>query len=175
MALLNRVAQLFTADFHALLDRIEDPETLLKQAIRDMEEAISGQQQAIEGLTGRIQAQLLEAGRVQRRLGELGSHLDHAFSADDEQLARQLLRQRLLLERQQATLEEQAQRSRDAQQRQQSQLTENRATLDSMRQKLSALELAGCTVSKHSNDIDTVTQQEVDAAFLAEQRRRRVS
>ena len=31
MALINRVSRLFTADFNAVLDRIEEPELLLKR------------------------------------------------------------------------------------------------------------------------------------------------
>ena len=37
MALINRLSRLFKADFHAVLDQIEEPELLLKQAIREME------------------------------------------------------------------------------------------------------------------------------------------
>ena len=40
MALINRVTQLFKADFHAVLDRIEEPEQLLRQSIRDMEDVL---------------------------------------------------------------------------------------------------------------------------------------
>ena len=37
MALITRISRLFTADFHAVLDRIEEPDVLLKHAIREME------------------------------------------------------------------------------------------------------------------------------------------
>ena len=40
MALISRVSRLFTADVHAVLDRIEEPEVLLKQAIREMEDEV---------------------------------------------------------------------------------------------------------------------------------------
>ena len=175
MALLNRISQLFTADFHALLDRIEDPETLLKQAVREMEEALADQHQAAERLAGRRHAQELEAERVERRLEELNRHIDHAFAAADDGLARQLLRQRLLAERQQTLLEERAMRARAAQGRLRDRLADNQAALDSMRQKLAALELTAETGAGRGADIDTVTDQEVDAAFLAEQARRRAS
>jgi len=41
MALINRISRLFKADFHAVLDHIEEPEALLKQAIRDMEDDLA--------------------------------------------------------------------------------------------------------------------------------------
>ena len=40
MAIINRLARLFKADFHAVLDHIEDPELQLKQAVREMEEQL---------------------------------------------------------------------------------------------------------------------------------------
>ena len=42
MALITRVSRLFQADFHAVLDRIEEPEVLLRQAVREMEEELAG-------------------------------------------------------------------------------------------------------------------------------------
>ncbi len=47
MALINRISRLFKADFHAVLDQIEEPEALLKQAIRDMEDDLAGATQRI--------------------------------------------------------------------------------------------------------------------------------
>ena len=47
MALINRISRLFKADFHAVLDQIEEPEALLKQAIRDMEDDVVNTEQRI--------------------------------------------------------------------------------------------------------------------------------
>ena len=41
MALITRVARLFRADFHAVLDRVEEPDILLRQAIREMEDDLA--------------------------------------------------------------------------------------------------------------------------------------
>ena len=41
MAMMNRLTRLFQADFHAVLDRIEEPDALLHQALRDMEDALA--------------------------------------------------------------------------------------------------------------------------------------
>ena len=40
MAIANRIRRLFHADVHAVLDIIEEPEAILKQAIREMQEAL---------------------------------------------------------------------------------------------------------------------------------------
>ena len=61
MALIRRVARLITADVHAVLDQIEEPEIVLKQAIREMEEELARQAQhgkwlerEIEGTEARL-------------------------------------------------------------------------------------------------------------------------
>jgi phage shock protein A len=56
MALINRVARLFRADFHAVLDQIEEPELMLRQAIRDMAEELqcSGERIAVRPCAGSI-------------------------------------------------------------------------------------------------------------------------
>ncbi|MGH8626524.1 MAG: PspA/IM30 family protein [Gammaproteobacteria bacterium] len=48
MALITRVARLFRSDLHVVLDRVEEPEVLLRQAIREMEEELSSDEQRIK-------------------------------------------------------------------------------------------------------------------------------
>ena len=47
MALITRVGRLFRADLHAVLDRVEEPEVLLRQAIREMEEELAEERQRL--------------------------------------------------------------------------------------------------------------------------------
>ena len=47
MALINRLTRLVKADFHAVLDNLEEPEQLLKQAIRDMEDELAETEQRV--------------------------------------------------------------------------------------------------------------------------------
>ena len=50
MALITRVSRLFRADLHAVLDRIEEPDVLLRQAVREMEEALARDEQRLKAL-----------------------------------------------------------------------------------------------------------------------------
>lgn len=95
MALIRRVSRLFTADVHAVLDQIEEPEIVLRQAIRDMEEELARQSQRrkwigteIESASSRIEA--LQAHRV-----DLDTKLDISFANDNEAVARRLTRRKL--------------------------------------------------------------------------------
>ena len=40
MALVTRLSRLFQADFHAVLDQIEEPDLQLRQAVREMQIAL---------------------------------------------------------------------------------------------------------------------------------------
>jgi phage shock protein A len=40
MTLITRVSRLFKADVHGILDALEEPEAILKQAVREMEDEI---------------------------------------------------------------------------------------------------------------------------------------
>ncbi len=50
MALINRMSRLFTADVHAVLDRLEEPDVLLKHAVREMEEELARNEQRARAL-----------------------------------------------------------------------------------------------------------------------------
>ena len=50
MALVSRLTRLFQSDFHAVLDRIEEPDALLRQAVRDMEDALARDEQRVKNL-----------------------------------------------------------------------------------------------------------------------------
>ena len=48
MALITRLSRLFEADFHAVLDRIEEPELQLRQAVREMRFALEQNRQRLK-------------------------------------------------------------------------------------------------------------------------------
>ena len=50
VALINRVTKLFQADINAVLDRIEEPEVVLKQALREMEESLAAEERRLESM-----------------------------------------------------------------------------------------------------------------------------
>ena len=55
MALFHRLTQLITADLHSLLDRLEEPEVLLRQSIREMEEVVAQERQQLQNLQWKLQ------------------------------------------------------------------------------------------------------------------------
>ena len=95
MALITRVSRLFQADLHAVLDRIEEPELLLQQAVREMEDELSRQQQKILVLEQEQVELKSRESEIDNRLREMEQELDICFESEQEDLARTVVRRKL--------------------------------------------------------------------------------
>lgn len=182
MALIDRISRLFTADFHAVLDRIEEPEQLLRQAIREMEDELAAADARMR-LCAHEQAAL---GHRRRELGEkladLDEELDLCFASKKGDLARALVRKKLETQRLLKRLDaKQAAGDKDLAGQQQ-RIAENRSTLDGLRQKAEIF--ARQTASTADSEFDdsawmtrelAVSDDEIEVAFLREQQARRAS
>ena len=95
MALITRLTRLFKADMHAVLDRLEEPDALLRQAIREMEEEVSQNARRLQAKEHEIQQVSSRIKEVEKSLNGLDAQLDLCFEAENESLARSLLRRKL--------------------------------------------------------------------------------
>lgn len=95
MALLRRLSRLFKADFHAVLDRIEEPEALLKQALREMEEQLLQSEITVKRLTLEQQQLTQKQGDLEQQLNELNEKLTLCFESTNDTLAIPLIKQQL--------------------------------------------------------------------------------
>lgn len=178
MALMTRMTRLLRADLHAVLDRVEEPEVVLRQAVREMEDAL-GEDRRRAKLLGHERTRLAtRAAEIGHALHEIAEQLDVCFDAGNDGLARTLLRRRLESERGAAVIERRlAAVDRDRTQVER-RIEENRRRLDAMRQKADLLaeeEPAAERDDAWSGPDCTVTDDDVEVAFLREQRRRRPS
>ncbi len=183
MALINRVARLFKADFNAVLDQIEEPEQLLKQAIREMEDELAATEQALV-LCGHDQEALsIRRDEVQASIDEIDEQLNLCFESAKDDLAKPLIRKKLEAERVQKKIAAKLATNERFLSEQGRMLEENRSTLDSLRQKA---ELVSQTNSLQGNSTDyddiawmsrefRVGDDEVEIAFLREKASRGVS
>jgi len=188
MALINRVSRLFKADFHAVLDQIEEPEQLLKQAIRDMEDDLASTEQRIKVCAYEQEALSVRKSELENALAEIDEQVDICFEANKDDLARNLIRKKLetgqLLKRLcvKHTANEKYLVDQGAM------LEENRTTLEGLRQKAELFaQRAPCT-SNPDPEFDpafddiawmaremTVGDDEVEVAFLREKNLRGAS
>lgn len=95
MAIIRRISRLFAADVHAVLDQIEEPEAVLRQAIRDMEEELARQRQRHKSLAQDIDSLDRQRAALDVRLREIDSSLDICFRSENDALARRLTRRKL--------------------------------------------------------------------------------
>lgn len=99
MALVNRITKLFKADMHAVIDQLEEPYSLLKQSIRDMETLLEDNERVLNQLQKshqEIEQKLSQFVSVKENIQE---QLDICFEAENDGLARVLIKR--LLEQQQ--------------------------------------------------------------------------
>jgi len=176
MALIRRVSRLFAADMHAVLDQIEEPEVVLRQAIREMEEELARQRQREKWLKDEIEAAESRSAGFKTRIAEVDANLDLCFRDDNEALARKLTRRKL----ETSKLAEQNEARRAALGKQLDEisalLAANADQLESMQQKAAVLaaeepEAAGPGGGRHAG----IDEDDVEIAFLREKQARLAS
>ncbi len=175
MALITRVSRLFRADFHAVLDRIEEPDVLLRQAIREMEEALAHDEQRLR-LLNHEQGQLI--GRIRdldHALNAIEEELDLCFTANKVDLAHALIRRKLEAQRLNKHLSCRRETLQETLSGLTARLKESRSQLNSMRQKAELLaddRQADDPKDSWSGPDISVRDEDVEIAFLREKQKR---
>ena len=174
MALINRMSRLFTADVHAVLDRIEEPDVLLKHAVREMEEELGRSELTLRTLEHEHGALGERQRKTQEVLAELGEQLDVCFESANEELARKVIKRRLETER----LERHVAERRAALAKElaavSAAIDEQRVELDVMRQKAELLTTTAAGDDFRNGDF-AVGEAEIEVALLRERQKRRPS
>lgn len=170
MALITRLSRLFSADVHAVLDRIEEPAIVLKQAIRDMHTAVAAAEQRIQALEARQQQ--IQDGRAsaEHRLHDTSEELDVCLDAGNDQLARAVIQRKLELERQLAAASAEATRLAQAVDQQRGALERQRAELDTLRRRAESFDPGAAPCCPPQSP--PITPAEVEVALLREKQRR---
>ncbi|WP_020407820.1 PspA/IM30 family protein [Hahella ganghwensis] len=178
MALFNRFIRLFKADMHAVMDHLEEPDVLLRQAIREMEEEVDqGARQ--------LKARQIEQQQIQSRISTLQESVDNiqdqlnlCFEADNDLLAKTLLRRRLESDRLIKQLKQQDHRLSEEIRTLTKTQEDQHHRLEAMQQKAAVFDTADDSPHKESawnealNGMDRITDEDVEVAFLQEQQKR---
>jgi len=117
MAIMTRLLRLWKADMHGVMDQLEDKALLLKQCQREMESSLRQKQARLAELhRSREQLGVDHARRLQEQ-EKLEADITLAVRKDKDEIARMLIRKRMLLaatharvDGQRRHLEEEAQR-----------------------------------------------------------------
>ena len=176
MALITRFSRLFRADLHAVLDHIEEPDVILRQAVREMEEEIAADEQRHKLLAHEHKQLATRQTDLQQSIERAQDELGVCLDADNDQLARSLLKRKLEAERLLQYLERNQQEISHRVTELNSRIQQNRGRLTAMQQKL---ELLVSEDRRHCGDESVVTpdfsvgDEDVEVALLREKQKRR--
>lgn len=176
MTLIDRIMRLFRADIHDLLDRIEEPAVVLKQAVRDMEQELGLEQLALEQMrrdSERLGAQQKE---IDAALGGIESQLDVCFASDNLDLVRRLIKRRLELEALNKQLSRKHTQLQGSRHHRLARFEENQARLTEIRQKSELFvdhgDIENPPEEREFNADGLVRDEDVEVAFLKEKQKR---
>lgn len=175
MALINRITRLFTADINAVLDRMEEPEIILKQALREMEEDISKDENNEKSLLQEKSYMSMKLDDVEKRRQQIVSELDLCFDSDEIELARSHVKRKLEIQTYAKHLERKVDLINKNIIELSHKLEANKKRLSAMQQKY---ELLTDSVYQDINDdyfanADMkINEEDVDMAFLREKQNR---
>lgn len=175
MALINRISRLFRADLHAVLDRIEEPDVLLKQAVREMEDHLANNVQRLKLLENEQTQLSTHHADLLQTLEQFDDELDICFQSEKDDLARSLIKRKLETQRFHILLVRKQQVLTSNISDLKKHISENQARLTAMQQKLQLLseennQSTGDDVC-YAPDI-SIRDDEVEVAFLREKQQR---
>jgi len=174
MALISRLSRLFNADMNAVLDQIEEPELLLNQAIREMEEMLIHNEKQIKLLELEHQQNSKKEQELKQTLADLEKQISLCFKSKKDELAKVLIRRKLEIEQLLAALLRKKSSSDDSIVQLKTQLTEQQSQLNSMKQKAEIFsqnpsdDAANSTWDKQTF---SVQDEDVEVAFLHEKQK----
>ncbi|MCB1552600.1 MAG: PspA/IM30 family protein [Xanthomonadales bacterium] len=176
MALITRLSRLVRADMHAVLDRIEEPDVLLQQAVREMEDEVAADAQRHKAAARQREDLRTRIVEFDSALARIGEELDLCFEASNETLARTLLRRRLEGERLRKQCVQQL-ASLDARVDELARsLEDRRQRLEAMRQKAALFEVDASRPSAERGawqaESAEISDADVELAWLREKQQR---
>ena len=174
MAIINRLARLFKADLHAVLDHIEEPELQLKQSIREMQEELDKTEAQLKHVKRDIEVLQEREKSAHEVVKQTSEEIEVCLANDNDDLARGLLRRRLETQEILRLTKQQKKQSTEAFEALQEQKREQSSLLQSMQQK-SELVLDRTTASSADSNIKTmrpvVQDADIEVALLKEKER----
>ncbi len=92
MAIITRIVKIFKADIHGVMDQLEDRRLLLKQHLRDMEEALHRKQAKLSKMAASHKQGLRDLAGHKQQWEALDQDLTVAIRKNKDDIARTLIR-----------------------------------------------------------------------------------
>lgn len=175
MSIGKRIVRLVKADIHGILDCLEDPLSVLQQAIRDMEEEIAKSERELA--QSREEAGRFEQlrSRSESAQTEASRQLDICFDTGNELLAKTFMRKRLETERRLKAIAQHISENSRTQSALESRMKEQHEKLASIREKTELFLQQEPTTAANEDCASGVTEEQVELAMLEEKQKRQSS
>ena len=179
MTLFTRVSRLFRADVNAVLDRMEEPDVLLRQALREMEQQLVDDEQVSAQLGIELEHIAQRADEIESSLVQIEEELDLCFDTKNDELTRVLVKRKLeaqqflsFTQRKQEELQHKANQFKQS-------IEENHQQLRSLQQKAEVFATAESSDESSPGWLNTdfprqfkVTDHDIEIALLREKQKR---
>lgn len=175
MALITRMTRLFRSDFNAVLDRLEEPEALLKDAIREMELSIENDKQQHALLEVEINENNTRLQMTDKNSLEIQREIEICFETDNESLARKMVRKKLESNKFSQILKHRQQQLEIGMHSIESRIVKNNETLSLITQKFDLLKVNKASTNDnyiHPDNNLFIDDDEVEIAFIKEKQQR---
>jgi phage shock protein A len=168
MTIMTRLGQMFKADIHAVLDMMEEPNALLKQAVRDMETDLQARQQQLDILLGQSDQLQHQLKDQQHLVNESKRELQLCLENENDELARHFIRRQLEGEKTANWIEGRDQQLQQAISSLEKALHDDKLRYESLRQKAELLEKTSSQERSNQTCRDgfQVSDEDVEVALL---------
>jgi phage shock protein A len=92
--MMDRLTRLIRANVNDLIDRAEDPEKMIDQILREMNEGIVGARAQVAAMIAQEKELELDVAETKKLAGEWGKKAERAVTAGKDDLAREALRRK---------------------------------------------------------------------------------
>ncbi|MHC4399749.1 MAG: PspA/IM30 family protein [Planctomycetota bacterium] len=114
MGVFRRISDIISANLHDMVEGLEDPETMLRQVIREMEQSISEATRQTAKAMANEKTLLRELERNRQQVDAWQSRAESAVKADDDELAGKALSRKNEYMKVVTALEDQIETAREA-------------------------------------------------------------
>ena len=172
MNILTRISRLFKADIHGILDNLEQPEIILQQSVRDMQNEIDKAELIIPELDKQQDKLQQKHQCLEAKIKELQEQLQFCFSENNEALGKSVIRKKLQAEVSLKELSRQLANTIEEKKLKISETDERKEKLQAIRDKLALFtettEFKESSLATELNN--SITQDDIELAFLYEKK-----
>ena len=161
MGFFKRISDIVSANLNEMTEQFEDPEKMLKQAIREMEESINSATRDTAKVMANEKTLVREMERNRQQLDQWHGRAVTAIGAGDDDLAKRALARKREHEKLVAALEDQLGAAREAS-------AALRRQLDGMKAKMAEARRSLATLSARKRAADFSKRMELQASVATE-------